>query len=185
MILIIEGMDRCGKSTLINSLRKNYLTSPKTIVHHSSAPPNIATDKNDWEFEHYDYLFDLAVRQQDEHWDVVFDRFHLGAVVYGQKYRGADPKAIFSMDNFYMSLDDVDIVTILLTDTPEGIASRDDGESIEQSLEEFAETKERFIDTFNKSACLNKLHIDITDNGGIDKTYATVTKYLNTIERRL
>lgn len=180
MLLIIEGMDRCGKSTLVEHLRKKYFTTPDILVHHSSSPPKVS-NPNQWEVDHYSSLFDTAYRLVvSDGYNVIFDRFHLGAIVYGMKYRGADPTAIYEIDEQFFKRK-IDAATILLTDYPDVISSRDDGESLESGVEEYEHTRKEFIDAFNMSECENKLHINVTDNGGFVNTIPTVTRFLDNI----
>lgn len=178
MILIIEGMDRCGKSTLVEQLRKRYFTNPKTIVHHSSSPPKVE-DPNQWEITHYSSLFehsfDLSMNQ---YFDIIFDRFHLGAIVYGQKYRNANPENIYAIENMFISPTD-DIALVLLTDWTTQIIVREDDNSLESTPAEFDETRAAFEEAFGRSIIPNKLHINISENGGFKNTYETVTQFLD------
>lgn len=183
MLLIIEGMDNCGKSTLINQLRKDYFTRPRTIVHHSSSPPNDTDMPDLWESRHYDDLFSTFKELvENDIYDVLLDRFHLGAIVYGAKYRQSPPGPIRSIDEHHLS-DYNNAALLLLTDSYDGIMERDDGDSIEQSIEEYEDVRSRFKLAFKDSFCVNKLHIDIrNDVGTIDKVLPTVLEWLNKIE---
>ena len=178
MLLIVEGMDRCGKSTLVEHLRKRYFTSPNILVHHSSSPPKV-DNPNLWELDHYRSLFRTSQMLVDDYfYDVIFDRFHLGAAVYGEKYRGANPADVYELDTRYLR-DYPNAVLILLTDNPEVIMSRDDGDSLESSIHDYGQTQSAFIEAFTVSSCVNKLHINITDNGGFVNTIPTVEKFLD------
>jgi thymidylate kinase len=178
MLLIIEGMDRCGKSTLVEHLRKHYFTSPNILVHHSSSPPKVE-DQNSWEINHYSSLFAASQKLVDDyHFDVIFDRFHLGAAVYGEKYRGADPNDVYELDYMYLN-SYKNAALILLTDDGEAIAKRDDGDSLESTVEEYDETCAAFIEAYETSSCAHKLHVNITENGGFANTIPTVTNFLN------
>lgn len=178
MLLIIEGMDRCGKSYLVEHLRKRYFTSPNILVHHSSSPPKVE-NQNAWELNHYESLF-MASKMlvDDSFYEVIFDRFHLGAAVYGEKYRGANPADIYELDFKYLH-NYPEAALILLTDDPEAIAARDDGDSLEKSLQEYNETMSAFIEAYIVSSCMNKLHINVSVNGGFVNTIPTVTKFLD------
>jgi thymidylate kinase len=180
MLLIVEGLDRCGKSTLVEHLRKRYFTSPNILVHHSSSPPKVE-NPNAWEIKHYSSLFRTA-RDLVKFggYDVIFDRFHLGAAVYGEKYRGANPADIYELDYRYLS-NYPQAALILLTDDPEAIAARDDGDSLEKSLHEYNETMSAFIEAYTVSSCMHKLHINVSGNGGFVNTIPTVEKFLNGI----
>lgn len=180
MLVIVEGLDRCGKSTLVEHLRKRYFMSPNILVHHSSSPPKVE-DPNRWELEHYGSLFRTAKDLvKFGGYNLIFDRFHLGAAVYGEKYRGADPSNIYELDARYLR-DYSRAALILLTDDPEAIAARDDGDSLEKSVEEYMQTAAAFIEAYKMSSCVNKLHINITDNGGFVNTIPTVTAFLDKV----
>jgi hypothetical protein len=111
---------------------------------------------------------------------VIFDRFHLGAAVYGEKYRGAHPSDIYDID-FRHLYNYKNAALILLTDDPEAIAARDDGDSLENSAKEYSETCSAFLEAYAVSSCMNKLHINITDNGGFVNTIPTVTRFLDEV----
>lgn len=178
MILIIEGMDRCGKSTLVEQLRKRYFTDPRIIVHHSSSPPKV-DNPNEWEVQHYRVMLDTSYQLNYSHdFNVIYDRFHLGAIVYGKKYRNADPEDIYSIENMYIRQKD-EIALVLLTDWTHNIMERDDANSLEASPDEFDETRVAFEEAFNRSIIPNKLHINVYENGGFTNTYDTVTKFLD------
>jgi thymidylate kinase len=183
MILIVEGQDRCGKSKLITNLRKHYFTNPKLIVHHSSAPPKGVADSNSWEVDHYretaDTFHHLSAKQG---YDVICDRFHLGAIVYGTRYRGLNPYTIYSVDAQHVAKgNEKKIALVLLTDSSHAIMSREDGNSIEISSLEYDQTREEFIRAFKYSVIPHKIHINITENGGLVNTYQTVVDFLNDV----
>ena len=181
MLLIIEGMDRCGKSTLVENLRKKYFKNPNIMAHHSSSPPAVE-DPNGWEIEHYESLFIASKRLVNQlSYDIIFDRFHLGAIVYGEKYRNADPQPIYDLDRRFLS-GYKNAALILLTDNNDGIASRDDGESLEKNMDDFTYTRAAFTNAFNQSTCRHKLHINISRNGGVENTYDTVVKFLEPLK---
>lgn len=178
MILIIEGMDRCGKSTLVEQLRKRYFTNPRILIHHSSSPPKVE-NPNEWELQHYSKLLDTSYQLNYAHgFDIIYDRFHLGAIVYGKKYRNADPEDIYSIEEMLIHKDD-EIALVLLTDSTDRIMERDDDDSLETSSIEFDETRAAFEEAFGRSIIPNKLHINISENGGFKNTYDTVTNFLN------
>lgn len=185
MILIIEGMDRCGKSTLIANLRKHYFTNPALIVHHSSAPPRGLSNKDSelWEAEHYsDLAYTFHHLSYREGYDIICDRFHLGAIVYGMRYRGLNPYTIYKIDNKFIAHGAEDaIAMVLLTDDTEAVMSRDDGLSNEQSAKEFDETRAEFERVFGYSTIKHKLKINITANGGFENTLPTVINFLNEV----
>jgi thymidylate kinase len=178
MLVIVEGLDRCGKSTLVEHLRKRYFTSPNILIHHSSSPPKV-DDVNEWELKHYASLFQTSQLLVDDFfYNVIFDRFHLGAAVYGEKYRNANPVDVYELDRDYL-FGYENAALILLTDNPEAIMARDDGDSLESSIHDYGQTQSAFIEAFTVSSCMHKLHINITDNGGFENTIPTVEQFLD------
>ena len=178
MIVIIEGMDRCGKSTLVDSLRKYVLTDPGTIVHHSVSPPKDAKDPNKWELDNYRALIDFASDANDRGQSVLFDRFHLGAYVYGVKYRGQSESIIIEIEEGLSSFTK-EAILITLVDYPSAIVERDDDDSIESSEDDFAETHRSFIQAFVNSKIEKKMMLNITEIGGFKNLLPRVERFID------
>ena len=83
MIIVLEGSDKVGKSTLGRYLAEKY--SAELV--HFSAP------KGDPYKEYMDFL-----DQADPSKNYVLDRFHVGELVYGELYRG---KSKISLDQLW------------------------------------------------------------------------------------
>lgn len=187
MLLIIEGLDRCGKSTLIKNLRKHYFTSPKTMAFHSSAPPTDTEDPQFWETQHYNHMFGQSFYLAgEEGYDIIADRLHLGASVYGKKYRNSDDTDIFALEEYWVNFNEnhpykADVGLIVLVDDPCALMKRDDGDSNEKSLKDFSETKGLFEEAYVKSSIPNKLQINVSHIGGFKNIYPIVEKFLNDI----
>jgi len=86
MNLIFEGCDCTGKTTLINSVVKNSDKSFK-IFHFQRPPDNMAASQvrefqRQMFFLHSNYLIHDA--------DIIFDRYHIGELIYGKLYREYD-----------------------------------------------------------------------------------------------
>lgn len=84
--LVIEGCDCVGKTTLINSIVKNCDRNFK-LFHFQRPPENMAVSQvrefqKQMFFVHANYLI------HDN--DVIFDRYHIGELVYGKLYREYD-----------------------------------------------------------------------------------------------
>ena len=190
MFLIIEGMDNCGKSTLISSIRKNILKSTQTFSFHSSSPPEVE-NKNKWEKYHYTEMFEKMTEMSIySDWDIIADRFHLGAYVYGKRYRNQEENIIeqiessifpdHAMPNNSMKSIALEYETILfvIVDETSSILKRDDGKSLESSVEELDETRMLFNSAFERSQITNKHLINLSKIGGIENLYSEVARIL-------
>ncbi len=78
MLVIIEGADATGKTTLATSVFEHLLDAGRPVCQlHAEAPKEHPLDE---------YTAGLATRVKTH--DVVLDRWHLGELVYGPLYRG-------------------------------------------------------------------------------------------------
>ncbi len=177
-ILVIEGQDRTGKTTLVNQLANHY--GPGAIKHHSGSPPKelLYPFNKIWEDNNYFSLMN-AFNEISHTNAVIIDRFHLGQAIYGKRYRGYSEsfhvnelEANFSIEN--------NLFLVLLTDLPKNLYARDDGCSFEKSILDFDLTRNAFIEEFDRSLIKNKLHICISANGGFTNTFETVTSWIQT-----
>jgi len=175
-IIIICGQDRTGKSTLVNQLANHF--GPGAVKHHSGSPPKeLEYPFNKiWEDNNYFSLMNVFNEVSKTN-SVIVDRFHLGMPVFGKRFRKyPDSLHITELEN-YMSLGD-NVFLILLTDESEELFKRDDGKSFEKSAEDFEETADQFKTEFDLSIIANKLHINITHNGGFVNTLPTILKFI-------
>lgn len=175
MHVIVEGLDRTGKSTLVNQIR-NHLEFPMVV--HSSSPPK--GQGYDWEFQYYRRMARIMFNQRFtvSPMNMILDRFHFGTGVYGTKYRNYTDRQVYDLFDEVESYLPNTTVLIMLVDDPKEIARRDDGDSIEKSVEEYAATKQSFEKAFSYSGIQKKLRIHITDNGGFVNTLPTVLKFI-------
>ena len=84
--LLIEGVDCAGKTTLINNIIKNSDRDFK-IFHFQRPPENMAASQvqefqKQMFFVHSNYLIHDT--------DIIFDRYHIGELIYGKLYREYD-----------------------------------------------------------------------------------------------
>lgn len=176
MILVVEGLDNTGKTTLIKDIRSKVLTSPKTISIHCSSPPKSSGDS--WSMRHYTNILSTAYDLHIKGWDVILDRSHIGECVYGPLYRNVkDCSYIFDLEEEFLK--DQNSLLILLTDDTDSLISRDDGFSPTINKDELNNITNLFIDTFNKSYIKNKLHYDISRDGGFTNLFPTVKRFID------
>lgn len=97
--VIIEGIDHIGKSTLISNIMKNEFR----LNFHSSKPYQLKELNNsfiEYQKKYFSSMVDIANNTSDR---IVFDRFHLGEMVYSPLYRNNDGIEVFDL----VELDDI------------------------------------------------------------------------------
>jgi thymidylate kinase len=157
-VYIVEGMERCGKTTTVNYLR-SILKNPKLIVHHAAKPPK-GVNAYEWSRSHY---FNLSVTFNDmskDGWDIIMDRSHIGEYVYGHLYRGVDADDLSTSLLFDRFFNVCTTSLIMLVDHAENVIARDDGLSLAQNLGNVQQERDRFVDAFKKSTLVKKHLID-------------------------
>lgn len=176
MIIIIEGMDNTGKTTLINQLREVYTNS---AVIHSSKPPNSVKNKCEWETSYYYQMSEMSVQAN---MNMIFDRFHLGTYVYGIQFRGYlddEVSELFDLVETSLMSTDKPVFLITLVDYGDAIMNRDDSLSFEKTADDYDATKRLFEEAHDKSSIVPKLLINISDNGGLGNTFKTVKEFID------
>lgn len=178
-IIILEGLDRTGKSTLANQLANHF--GPGAIKHHSGSPPKHLTYPQNliWEENNY-YLLMEAFNKASRFNTVVIDRFHLGCPVFGKRYRKY-PETVTTETLERQMCIGYNTFLVLLTDDSEELFKRDDGLSFEKSADDFDKTCTEFIKEFSNSTIDNKLHINITKNGGFSQSLPSILKFIESV----
>ncbi len=85
MILIFEGPDCAGKSTMIEAVRQEHINagySPESVAIWHAGP--FPQDSDAWT----EYVVPLAPLSPSKDWLVLVDRWHIGELVYGPIFRG-------------------------------------------------------------------------------------------------
>lgn len=163
-IIIIEGLDHTGKTTLIKSLRRKIHNFKILGLSSSNPPKNMS---HDWSVNHYHSLLTQTAKLYHEGWTIIADRFHIGETVYGPIYRQSDTDYIWEIEEVvYPNNKDVWLIT--LVDYGCKIVARDDGQSNESSAVEYEKTRSGFIESYNRSCIHNKILMNITDDGWVD-----------------
>ena len=174
-VIIVEGIDRIGKDTLVSNLQSNAFNNwgrPSMHVHYSSPPKSIEGDYNKFEYQDKSYMMGFGVMEEAikpyNNTLMIYNRFHLGETVYGPRYRGVTEEQvdrIFNIEDIYldyfrmMNLHPENILLVLLT-TSSFDHIEDDGGNFDFSKKE--EEQEDFIKAFERSQ-LNKVRVDTFD----------------------
>lgn len=167
----IEGLDRLGKSTLIEGILDTF--GYYEIIHFAKPKilrlyDNAATVRGVRQPNQAAYLC-----QRASFWNsmvlansgakIIFDRWHIGEVVYSPMYRQYSGDYVYAIEEDNKINEHPSLRLILLTENFE--AARhfvDDGQSL-GPIEKREEEQKRFIAAFNRSNIVDKKIICVTD----------------------
>lgn len=160
MKYIIEGIDRLGKSTLVKNMLNElgyhqviHLAKPKIIEKYTKESGD---PLQRFQYEQYINYFEML---RAPNLNLIFDRGHLGEVVYSPIYRKYSGDYVYEEE---ATLGD-DVCLILLT-TSDFNFLVDDGESYNWANKE--KEQEAFIEAFHRSNIRNKKIIDVCNGQG-------------------
>jgi hypothetical protein len=171
-IIILEGLDRLGKSTLINNIMNHFgfyhyihYEKPKALDCYLDSCVN---PLKAYQVDSFLTGFDLIANATADT-RIIFDRFHLGESVYSPLYRKYDGDYVFSMEHDCIEqlkvhphkLDNVKL--ILLTSSNFDFVE-DDGLSFDVTAQQ--KEQNMFIAAFNTSKFKHKTLIDVHNGHG-------------------
>lgn len=175
LVVIVEGPDRCGKSSFIEAFRDLSIT-PNIITLHSTKPPFMfnttgisshvrkSAMQKDWSSKYNKMLLDSIHLLSKTVDIIILDRSYLGEYIYGNLYRAArysnDDFTQFELDNLNTSLCEYVLVTFV--DSPEALIEREDGKSHSDALAFKRVEVQRFKELHETSIIPNKHLIDWT-----------------------
>ena len=171
MKIIIEGIDRLGKDTLtaglINSLGYHHVvhySSPKNFDFYKESGKAVS-DKNAeapfW-FQHDSFIQGFHLLEQDT--NIIFNRFHLGEVVYSERYRKYDGSYVFGIEKLFPRA--CKQVHLILLYTSNVDIMTDDGKS--HDFTKRKEEQDDFFKAFELSNIVHKHKVDVFDGFGED-----------------
>jgi thymidylate kinase len=175
MNFLIEGLDRLGKSTLIDGIRQK--SGYHQVIH--CGKPELLECYNERFFPSTDYNDGLTQKQRAQRLyqyetflamfhivtsdaKVIYDRAHLGECVYSPIYRGFSGDYVFDLERLFGSHQFKDTRLILLIENF-NLSKHfvEDGHSMDPTKRR--EEQELFIAAFEKSIMPNKRMICVTD----------------------
>lgn len=187
MIVIVEGMDRCGKDTQIKKIREYLLdTNGKSshVLHYSSIQTknqDLVKMKSIELYSDMFYILDTAYRL--DCYNVICNRAHLGEYVYGHIYRHYNASYIYGIEKLYPFLME-NILLFTLVDSSFKCNDRDDGNSLSNGQESLVKQEyDRFIEATELSNINNKLLIDIATNSE-DKVWDLIRTFIIKYEQK-
>ena len=170
-IILIEGLDRLGKSTLIENIQQDYgfyqtihMSKPRRLPFYQrqvAIPPKFVEKNEDlFLYQRDSFISMMNLMHSEAH--VIFDRAHLGEAVYAPLYRGYSGDYVFELERA-MHVSEAESVRLLLL-TEDFATSKhfvDDGESFDPTKRE--EEQQMFISAFDRSRIKDKRIICVTN----------------------
>lgn len=164
MIVILEGNDRAGKTTIANALveEDNF-----RCVHFG--PP----ETNDFGTEfHVRLLEELIKEVEAEHpRDLVFDRAHLGELVYGPLDRGVTAMTWGQMAQIERVFQGAGAILVWVDTDPIECWGRATGTSDEAPVERFASVHALYEKAYEQSSLMKIRLIDVDSIRKISKWF--------------
>lgn len=181
LFVIIEGCDNTGKSTLINNLKNYYNKITLHNLHYSNVKQDNISEVIKYNKKLYNEMFELMTFElKNDKTGLIFDRSHLGEIVYGNIYRGYSGDYVLDIEKKFNHILDVfeNLFLITLVDEPENLISREDGLSFSVELDKKQRELELFDLAHTSSTIKNKLIINIK-NKDAEAVFKEVTEFID------
>lgn len=174
--LIVEGIDRLGKDTLIQGVQDHlgffqvlHYQKPKLLAKYSQKARRTLQEEQDVKTEAlkiYQFnSFIMMFKMMRANTRLICNRAHLGETVYAKRYRGYDGNFVFDIERLFSYSDGpLEKVLLVMLYTSDFSFIEDDGQSLDVTKRE--EEQADFLEAFNKSLIPNKLLIDVCDKNG-------------------
>ena len=157
MKLLLEGLDRLGKTTIVKEVQEKlgfhityHCEKPKKLKRYTGSA--IGCPLKTYQRATFIQMFKLLEADVN----IIFDRAHLGETVYGPLSRGYDGHYVFDLERKY----NTEGVRLVLLYADADFTVEDDG----NSLNEFSlrpSEQEEFIRAFNRSSIVDKKMIKV------------------------
>lgn len=162
--LIIEGPDRVGKNTQIKNLTDSF---SNTVIRHFRSPKGTTNEeKKEYQQLSFEIEYMLLSEFSEMNFDIcIWNRGHIGEIVYGQLYRNSNPETWVFLQEEKFIADNDETYLLLLTASPEFLSARDDGKSFSSSVESRTKEIELFRKACHDSNIKHVLEIEVEKNG--------------------
>jgi thymidylate kinase len=170
-VFAIEGVDRTGKSTLINNILHKFgyyqvihFSTPRSLEIYEDASHVNGVPKNATPYYHFQAeSFRNSMVMAKSGARLIFDRWHLGEAVYASMYRGYDGNYVFDIEkSANMEQCNTARLILLVEDFDNSCHFVDDGLSL-GSIDNRREEQNRFLAAFDNSIIQDKRIICVTD----------------------
>jgi thymidylate kinase len=187
-IIICEGTDRVGKSSLIEGICKHYEYDNVNIRHLGKPPKTV--DKDDvykWQMSCFikegELAHNICAMEFNEHTyyenKIIYNRYYQGEYVYGIMFRDYKKEFIThrlnEFEKQYIIPHNTHLITMI--GDPTFLLDQEDGNSFSQNLEQKTQEIELFKEIHEKSIIKNKLLLRVDQDG----KYLSKEQLLNTV----
>ena len=196
-LIIIEGGDNLGKSTLIEGLCQHFKYDNITLRHFDKPPKGMSPKETlDFQFNCFNNEISFLHAAQEiftytyNYYPNIFiwNRSHVGEYVYGQMFRGSEQKEIldslltFEFRNLYYMGLDTDTYLITHIADPEFFFKNEDGDSYAKTLEDKTKELKLFKEIHELSTIKHKLLLKVDINGEWRSKEDMLNEVLNFIQ---
>jgi hypothetical protein len=176
-LLIIEGADNTGKDHLISVIEKNSQYK-NVIKRHWGYPTGDSNEQKTLhqvssflnEFLLYNKVKDFQSLEEDT--IMIWNRSHIGELVYGKLYRNSNPdRWVMQMEELAGIAENPNVYLIYLYADADFLANNDDGLSYSSSIDNKRLEQSLFMSAINSSSIKNVLKLKVNSGDSfIDET---------------
>lgn len=180
--IIVEGLDRVGKTTQIKRMMKYFMDKPIQCLHYTAIPGVTPSEQTEFFKKTFADMFALILGNKNKVW--ILDRSHLGETVYGPIYRpNEDINYVWYYEGAFHIKKREDIALIILYDSSfKNVTERDDGDSLSTNLDMVKKEVEGFKRAYKSTSIQKKIMIDIAGKD-VDQVSEEIKEFL--IESKL
>lgn len=158
-LIIVDGLDRCGKSTFIEYIREKYSDTCPLVIR-STKPPEDLKDPKQYQLNFYkDQIKSIIETIKDYEVPIILDRSYLGEFVYGTIYRNCSYSEV-ELQELEKPLQEIKTTLFVFTDIVQNRLDRDDGKSLSVNPENLEKEYELFQEWYSKSSIKNKTFVN-------------------------
>ncbi|WP_407305333.1 hypothetical protein [Acinetobacter sp.] len=168
-VYAVEGLDRLGKSTLIEGIKQKlgffqviHFGKPERLDAYKGSVASIPAEADPQLYNYQAVGFRNSMKLSQSGARIIFDRWHLGEAVYAPLYRKYDGDYVFDME-IRFNLDQTNMVRLILLVEDFDVSRHfiSDGDSFDDTKRQ--EEQSLFIEAFNKSHVRDKRIVCVTD----------------------
>jgi hypothetical protein len=159
LIIILEGQNRCCKTTIIEKLKQAYPEQTFHILHYGKPP---MADSKEYQFKLFKEMFNMLEIVPS---NFILDRSHLGEAIWSPIYRNYEADEVFDLEKTLLENKHKKVVLLTIVDSNiEAHKKREDGQSFNDGdVKKHMTEISLFKKAWNKSNIKNKHFIDLID----------------------